>query len=46
MPSLRAALARIGSMIAMPCMPPGELCALRGGVLVRTDMPRQRMAGG
>ena len=36
----------IGSMIVMPCMPPGELCALRGGVLVSTVTPRQRMACG
>ena len=33
-------------MIAMPCIPPGALCALRGGVLVSTVTPRQRMAGG
>jgi hypothetical protein len=26
-------------MIAMPCMPPGALCALRGGVLVITETP-------
>ena len=45
-PSLRAALARIGSMMAMPCNPPGELIALRVGVLVNTETPRQRMASG
>ena len=33
-------------MIAIPCIPPGELCELRGGVLVRTVTPRQRMACG
>ena len=46
MPSLRAALASIGSMIVMPCMPPGWLCARRGGVLVRTETPRKRIACG
>ena len=45
-PSLRAALARMGSMMTIPWMPPGELCALRGGVLVSTVTPRQRMACG
>jgi hypothetical protein len=35
-PSLRAAFAMIGSMMTIPCNPPGELCALRGGVLVST----------
>ena len=30
----------------MPCIPPGELCALRGGVFVSTVKPRQRMACG
>ena len=30
----------------MPCMPPGWLCARRGGVLVSTDTPRQRIASG
>ena len=45
-PSLRAAFAMIGSMMAMPCMPPGELCALRGGVFVSTVTPRQRIACG
>jgi hypothetical protein len=39
-------LAKIGSMMAMPCMPPGALCALRGGVLVITEMARWRMAIG
>ena len=33
-------------MIAMACMPPGALCALRGGVFVATVTLRQRMAGG
>ena len=33
-------------MSVMPCMPPGELCALRGGVFVRTVTPRQRIACG
>ena len=45
-PSWRAAFAMIGSMMAIPCMPPGELCALRGGVFVSTVTPRQRMACG
>ena len=36
----------IGSMMAIPCSPPGELCALRGGVFVSTVTPRQRMAWG
>jgi hypothetical protein len=31
---------------AIPCKPPGALCALRGGVLVITVAPRQRMACG
>ncbi len=33
-------------MIAIPCIPPGELCALRGGVFVRTVTERQRIACG
>ena len=33
-------------MSAMPWNPPGWLCETRGGVLVSTEMPRQRMAGG
>ncbi len=33
-------------MSAMPCMPPGALCDPRGGVLVSTATPRQRIAGG
>ena len=33
-------------MMAMPCMPPGALCALRGGVLVITEIARRRMACG
>ena len=33
-------------MMVTPCMPPGELCALRGGVFVNTDTPLQRIAGG
>ena len=33
-------------MSVMPCMPPGWLCETRGGVLVSTVTPRQRMAGG
>ena len=45
-PSLRAALAMTGSMSVIPCMPPGELCELRGGVFVRPINPRQRIAGG
>ena len=45
-PSLRDALAMIGSMSVIPCIPPGWLCARRGGVLVSTDTPRQRIAGG
>ncbi len=45
-PACRAALARIGSMMAIACMPPGALCALRGGVFVATVTLRQRMAGG
>ena len=32
--------------MVMPCMPPGELCAPRGGVFVSTVKPRQRMACG
>ena len=42
----RAAFAMMGSMMAIPCMPPGELCALRGGVFVSTVRPRQRIAFG
>ena len=33
-------------MTVMPCMPPGWLCARRGGVLVRIATPRHRIAGG
>ena len=46
MPSWRAALARIGSMMAFCCMPPGERCEVRGGVLVSTERPRKRIASG
>ena len=46
MPSLREALEMIGSISAMPWNPPGWLCETRGGVLVSTESPRQRMAGG
>src|SRR5215469_3443911 len=45
-PSLRAALETIVSMITMPCIPPGELWAPRGGVLVKTVVPRHRMERG
>ena len=46
MPSLRAALAMIGAISALPCMPPGARCAPRGGVLVSTVSVRQRIAIG
>ena len=46
MPSLRAAFATIGSISTMPCMPPGWLCAPRGGVLVIAVMPRHRIVSG
>ena len=39
-------LEMIGSMMPWPCIPPGARCDVRGGVLVRTVMPRQRMAIG
>ena len=45
MPSFRPAFASIGSMIVIPCMPPGWLCDTRGGVLVSTDSARKRIAG-
>src|SRR5271163_3090943 len=35
----------MGSMMTIPCSPPGELCALRGGVFVSTVTPRQRSRG-
>src|SRR5258708_15818962 len=44
--SLRASFARIGSIMMMPCMPPGALCGPRGGVLVSMVTPRQRIARG
>jgi hypothetical protein len=44
--SLRAAFDKIGSMMMIPCIPPGALCGPRGGVFVSTVTPRQRMAGG
>jgi hypothetical protein len=43
---LRDALASTGSITVMPCMPPGWLWARRAGVLVRTETPRHRIAGG
>ena len=46
MPSLCAALAMIGAISALPCMPPGARCAPRGGVLVSTDTLRHRIAIG
>jgi hypothetical protein len=45
-PSWRAAFAMTGSMSMMPCMPPGWLCARRGGVFVSTVVARMRIAGG
>src|SRR5882724_2183289 len=44
--SLRAAFARIGSRMMIPCIPPGALCGPRGGVLVSIVTPRQRIARG
>ena len=40
-----AAFARIGSMMPMPCMPPGARCEVFGGVLVSTviDAPPHRL---
>ncbi len=46
MPSLRDALDRIGSISTIPWKPPGWLCETRGGVLVSTERPRQRMDSG
>jgi hypothetical protein len=45
-PSCLAALVTTGSMMALACIGPGERCCDRGGVLVRTANPRQRMAAG
>src|ERR1700676_5154957 len=44
--SLRAALVRVGSMMMIPCIPPGALWGPRGGVFVSIVTPRQRIAGG
>jgi hypothetical protein len=46
MPSFFAALVTTGSMMAFACIGPGDRCCDRGGVLVTTATPRQRMAGG
>jgi hypothetical protein len=43
---LRAALAITGSITVIPCMPPGWLCAPRGGVFVIAVTPRHRIASG
>ena len=40
------ALSITASISTMPCMPPGWLCARRGGVLVIAVTPRQRIASG
>jgi len=45
-PSLRAAFDRIGSIIALHTRPPGEVCHMRGRVLVITEIARCRMARG
>ena len=45
-PSWRAALASTGSRMAFCCIPPGERCDVRGGLLVSTDRPRKRIASG
>ncbi len=46
MPSLRAALSISGSIAAAVWFSPGPRCGPRGGVLVSTEMPRQRIAIG
>jgi hypothetical protein len=46
MPSFFAALVTTGSMIALACIGPGDRCCERGGVLVITARPRQRIASG
>ena len=44
MPSCLAALVTTGSMMPLACIGPGDRCCVRGGVLVRTLIARQRIA--